>query len=88
MAKPGSTTAWLASSAAGLDSWSGVGPVTIRLALLCYMTPRIGVVIDDDAEDVTLTEWSMECYYLPSRDCYLYQICIYIYAILLFKIPI
>jgi hypothetical protein len=51
MAKPGSTTAWLASSAAGLDSWSGVGPVTIRLALLCYMTPRIGVVIDDDADD-------------------------------------
>jgi hypothetical protein len=36
MAKPGSTTAWLASSAAGLDSWSGVvGAETIRLALLC-----------------------------------------------------
>jgi hypothetical protein len=36
MAKPGSTTtAWLASSAAGLDSWSGVGAATIH-GLLCF----------------------------------------------------
>jgi hypothetical protein len=50
------------------------------------MTPRIGVVIDDADDDVTLPEWSME-FYLPSRYSFLSipNLHIYIYTILLFE---
>jgi hypothetical protein len=49
------------------------------------MTPRIGVVIDDADDDVTLPEWSMEFYYLPSRYSFLSIPNLHIYTILLFE---